>query len=240
MAKRKANLTQLEIIQTAIKMFLEKGYSATSARAITEKLKLSPGNVTYYYPTKEHMLAVLIELLADFQWKKARDVVNDGETPITALCFELTAMAAMCDENEIARDLYLSAYTSSRTLEIIRKNDAERAKKIFTELCSDWTDNMYAEAETLVSGIEYATLVKTSDSPPLEMRISGAMRLILGIYNVPEERIKIKTERALSLDYRLYGRQLFDNFKKYVFEITEKSFDDLVKNRHNSLLEKIQ
>lgn len=240
MAKRKANLTQLDILQTAIKMFLENGYSATSPKVVAQALGLSPGNLTYYYPTKEHLLAVLIELLSEFQWKTVRETVNDGETPITALCFELTAIAAMCEENEIARDIYLSAYTSHRSLGIIRKSDAERAKKVFAEFCPMWTDSMYAEAETLVSGIEYATLMKTSDSPPLEMRIAGAMKTILGIYNVPPERIKMKTEKALSLDYLKYGRQLFDNFKKYVFEITEKSFDDLVKNRENRLLTKIK
>lgn len=37
-------------------------------------------------------------------------------------------------------------------LDIIRKNDAERSKEVF----KDWTDENFAEAEVLVSGIEYA------------------------------------------------------------------------------------
>lgn len=236
MIRRKGVLAQLEIVQQTVTMFFEKGYTNTSPKAIAKELGISPGGITYYFPSKAQLLAVLIELLADFQWKTVKEVVNEGETPITALCFELTAMAAMCEENEIARDLYVSSYTNAIPLEVIRKSDKERAKKVFAEFCHDWTDEMYAEAELLVSGIEYATLMTTEDAPSLEVRIAGAMDKILSIYNVPEERRKMKIERALSLDYLSYGQSLFENFKNYVFELTEHSFEDWAKNRNNNLL----
>lgn len=236
MIRKKGVLAQLEIVQQAAKLYFEKGYSATSPRAICDVMAISTGNMTHYFPTKSHLLAVIIELLTDFQWQTVQEVVDEGETPITALCFELTAMAAMCEENEIARDLYISAYTNFRSLDIIRKSDMERAKRVFAEFCIDWTDEMFAEAETLVSGIEYATLMTTADSPALEVRIAGAMNQILSIYNVPKERRTIKIEKALGLDYRNYGQNLFDNFKKYVFELTDKSFEDWAKNRNNNLL----
>ena len=41
------------------------------------------------------------------------------------------------------------------------KNDAERSKEVFKDYCPDWTDENFAEAEVLVSGIEYATLMTT-------------------------------------------------------------------------------
>lgn len=236
MVRRKGVLAQLEIVQQTATMFFEKGYTNTSPKAIAKELGISPGGVTYYFPSKAHLLAVLIELLTDFQWKTVQEVVAEGETPITALCFELTAMAAMCEESEVARDLYVTAYTNFIPLEIIRKSDMERAKKVFAEFCPDWTDEMYAEAETLVSGIECATLMTTAHSPSLEVRIAGAMNQILGIYNVPEEKRKMKIDKALHLDYRNYGQNLFNNFKNYVFELTDQSFEDWAKNRSNSLL----
>lgn len=217
----KINLTKLEITQTGIKLFLEKGYSATSPKMISNELGISPGSLTYYYPTKEDLLAVLIHMLADFQWKSVQDIVNEGESAITALCFELTAMASMCEESELARDLYLSAYTSPKSMAIIRVNDAKRAKTVFSEFCPEWTDEEYAEAETLVSGIEYATLFTTPDSPSLETRIAGAMDAILSIYNVPLERREMKVEKALSMDYLAFGRQVLADFQRYVFDVTE-------------------
>lgn len=236
MVRKKGVLAQLEIVQEASKLFFERGYSATAPKTIADALETSTGSITYYFPSKVDLLTIIIEMLADFQWQTVQEVVDEGETPLTALCFELTAMAAMCEENEVARDLYVSAYTNFKPLESIRKSDKERAKKVFAEFCRDWTDEMYAEAELLVSGIECATLMTTADSPGLELRIAGAMDKILGIYNIPKERRKMKIDKALSLDYRSYGQNLFDNFKNYVFDLTDKSFEDWAKNRSNRLL----
>ena len=57
MARRRVNTTKLEIVQTATKMFLEKGYTATSIKTIADALDMSTGHLTFYFPTKEHLLA---------------------------------------------------------------------------------------------------------------------------------------------------------------------------------------
>lgn len=233
--RKRVNLTKLEITQTGIKSFLEHGYSGTSPKMLCEELNISPGSLTYYFPTKEDLLTVLIELLAEFQWKEVQKLVNEGETPIAALCFELTAMASMCEEDEIARDLYISAYTHQKSMAIIRESDIKRAKQVFAEYCHDWDDVKFAEAETLVSGIEYATLLTTPDSPPLDVRIAGAMDTILKLYNVPEERRKHKIEMALGMDYRKFGKEVLEDFKKYVFDISDSILEEVKIMREKNL-----
>ena len=229
MARKRVNTTKIEIIQTALTMFVEYGYTSTSPKMVCDKLDISLGSLTYYFPTKEHMLVLLVEKLAEFQWKKVRELMDDGESAITALCFELTAMAAMCEESKLAKDIYISAYTNTMALEIIRKNDAERAKSVFSEYCQNWTDKDFVMAETIVSGIEYAILKVTSDSPSLETRIEGAMDMILAIYGVPAERRQKKVRKALSLDYRKFGQQVLNDFKHYVTDSMDKYFDEIEK-----------
>lgn len=236
--QRNGNLTRLSIIRTATQLFLENGYSATSPRMICDDMGISLGSLTYYFPTKEHLLAVLIEMLAEFQWKTVRDITKEGESAITAICFELTAMAAMCENSEVARDLYISAYTNPMSLEIIRKSDLERSKTVYRDYCRNWSHEEFAEAENIVCGIEYTTLMVTESSPPLHARIACAMNTILGIYGIPKERKNLKIEKALSLDYREFGQQLLDEFKRYVYEITEKSLIDLALNKDRSDIEK--
>lgn len=227
----KSKLTKLEIIQVATHKFIEKGFSNTSIKAISDELHMSTGNLTFYFPSKEHLLAELIDMLCDFQWKMMENETEEGNSSIMALCLELIAMAAMCEEDEIAKDLYISAYTSPISLEIIRKNDMERAKKVFAEYCSDWTDEQFVEAETLVSGIEYATLMTTSDSAPLDVRIAGAMKTILKTYNVPEEMINKKLERVLAMNYRKIGKRVLKEFKEYIEYTMQQEFYDLLKTK---------
>lgn len=224
----RSTLTKLEIVQAATRNFLENGYTNTSVKMICNELNMSTGNLTFYFPTKEHLLAALVELLCDFQWKMMEKEAKEGYSSVMAMCLELTAIAVMCEEDEIAKDFYVSAYSSPISLEIIRRNDGERVKEVFREYCPDWTDTQFAEAEILVSGIEYATLMTTGDSVSLETRIAGALNNILGIFGVPEETRKLKIERVLDLDYRKIGRRVLKDFKKYVEESNEQAFIDLL------------
>ncbi|MBR2953914.1 MAG: TetR/AcrR family transcriptional regulator [Clostridia bacterium] len=227
MAKRHTNITKLKIIQTALRLFLENGFSNTSARALCNDLDISLGNLTFYFPSKEHLLAVLIEMLCDFQWKMMKEEADDGISLVLAVCLELMSMTSAAEDNETAKDLFISAYTSPITLEIIRKNDSQRAKTVFSEYCLDWTDEQFVEAEALVSGIEYATLMTTETSSQLDVRISGALDAILYIYKVPEEIRKIKIQKVLSMDYKKIGSRIFDEFKEYIEQVNEQAFNEL-------------
>ena len=225
----KGALTKLEIIAEATKQFLEKGYTNTSANSVAKALGMSQGNLTFHYPTKEHLLAVLVDMLCDYHWKRMEQEANDGISSIMAICLELAAMASACESDEIIKDFLLSAYTSPLSLAIIRKNDARRAKEVFGVYCPDWTDEQFAEAEILVSGIEHATLMVAGDPVSLEARIAGAVNNILNIYGVPEETRKIKLQKVFALDYMGLGKRVFDDFKKYVADLNDEAFQALIK-----------
>ena len=228
MARRRVNTTKIEIIQTATRMFLENGYSTTSIKAIANALDMSTGHLTFYFPTKEHLLAELVDMLCSFQWIQVRQYVDEGESLLMAICLELTAMATICEENEVAKDFYLSAYTHPMTLEIIRRNDAQRAKLVFGEYCPDWTQTQYTEAETLISGIEYATMMTTAESAPIDVRIAGALNNIMLIYQVPEDLRERKIRRVLDMEYAVIGQQMLKEFIAYIEETNEQAFEDLL------------
>lgn len=218
--KKTVSVTKAAIVQVATRRFLETGYSATTVKAISNELDISTGHLTFYYPTKEHLLSVLVEMLCDFQWQMMKKQVQEGETTLMAVCLELVAMAASCEESEIAKDFYLSAYTNPMSLEIIRRSDIRRAREVFREYCGNWTDEQYAEAETLVSGIEYTTLMTTPNSPPLPIRIAGALEQIMLIYHVPADVRRQMLTKVMERDYRTIGRSILVAFMEYINEAT--------------------
>ena len=212
-------------------MFLEQGYTATSTKQIADELDIALGNLNYHFPTKEHLLAELVDMLCSFQWKMIEEEANDGLSSIMAICLELTAMAAICDTNEAAKDFYLSTYFSPMCLEIIRKNDTARAKEVFAQYCPDWTDEQFAEAEVLVSGIEYATLMTVGDPVSLETRIAGALNGILQIYNLPEETRRVKIRRVLAMDYRAIAERMLAELKQFVIDTNEQALATLYREK---------
>ena len=224
----KGALTKTEIVTEATKQFLEKGYSHTSIAAIAKELAMSPGNLTFHYPTKEHLLAVLVDMLCDYQWKMMEEEVDDGVSSIMAICLELTTMTSACETDEIIKDFFLSAYSSPICLDIIRRNDAKRAKEVFGAYRPEWTDEQYAEAEILVSGIEYATLMTAGDPVPLETRIAGALDYILRIYGIPEEIRKMNLEKVFAMDYKNLCKRVLVDFKKHVTKTNDQTFQSIL------------
>lgn len=230
----KIKTTKLDIIRCASETFFEVGYSATSPKMICEALDISTGNLTYYFPTKEHLLAEFVEMLCDYQQEMMEIEAQEGVSSVLSVCLELTTMAAMCEDNEIAKDFYLATYTSPLCLQIIRRNDAQRNKRVFQEFCPDWTDEQFAEAEIIVSGIEYATLMTAGEPVSLESRIAGALNNILTVFQVPEEIRKVKIRKVMAIDYHKIGQRVLRDFKKFIANTNEAALEALVKAKKGS------
>ena len=227
----KGALTKLEIVAEATKQFLEKGYSHTTISSISQALDMSKGNLTFYYPTKEHLLEELVDLLCAFHWKQMEKEANDGISSIMAICLELTATAAACEDDEVIRDFLVSAYTSPLCLAVIRKNDTVRAARVFKDYRPTWQAEQFEEAELLVSGVEYATLMTAGTGLPLETRIAGALHLILGIYGIPEETRKAQIKKVFAMDYRSIGKKTILDFKNHVQKANDQAFRSMLKIR---------
>lgn len=225
--KHRVNTTKYEIIRAATETFLEKGYTATSVRSIAADLDMNAGLLMYHFPTKEHLLAELVEMLCNFQWQLLKTVVDEGNSSLMAVCLELATIAAACEQDEVIKDFYTSTYSNALTLAIIRKNDVQRAKIVFDEYCSGWSDEQFAEAEILVSGTEYATIMTAGDPVPLDVRIAGALNNIMAIYGIPSEIRKMKIDKIMALDYHNIGKRVLGEFKKYVNDTNEHTFEEL-------------
>lgn len=220
--KKRPN-TRLQIVQLAARLFVEDGYTATSLTKIARILDLSTGNITFYFKSKEHLLEVLVDELCDFQNLMMEHAADEGKSSLLAYCLELTAMAAICEEDEAARDFYASAYASEITLARIRENDTKKTRSVFAAFRPDWTDEQWVATENIVSGIEYATIMTREEDTPLALQIERTLNTIMLLYGVPEELRSAKIDQVLAMDYRSLGRRILAEFKEYIHEINEQN-----------------
>lgn len=226
MARENKINTRLEIIQVATRLFLERGYTNVLVSDIVGEIGISKGNLTFYFPTKEHLLAELIHQLCNFQWELMGKTAAEKNS-LTAYLLEITAMTASCCENTVARELYVSAYTSQLSLEIIRENDTRKTKRIFAEYCPDWTNGDFIIAEGIASGIEYALFTgRQEPGSAADRRIAAGLNAIMMVYHVPEEVRREMIEDVLNMDYRLMGREMLEEFGQYVEEVNQKALEE--------------
>lgn len=214
------------IVREAARMFVEEGYSKSSVNRLSKVLNLSPGHITFYFPTKEHLLAVLVDAMFDYQRITMAREVQEGKSSMLAYCLELTAMTAACEESEIARDFYASSYASPLTLARIRANDAEKTRGIFVSFHPDWTEEQWIATQNIVSGIEYATIMTRESETPLEIQIEKTLDTILYLFGVPEEIRKGKIKKVLGMDYRSLGHSLLLGFPEYVAKVSKEGLNE--------------
>jgi AcrR family transcriptional regulator len=223
--------TKLEIVKLAAHLFIEEGYSKTTFARIARELDLSTGNITFYFPSKDHLLAVLAEEMFDYQAWLMEYEAKEGATSLLSYCLELTSIAAACEEDEVARDFFASSYSSSMILNLIRENDTEKTKRVFAEYRPDWSQEEWRATENIVSGIEFATIMTCEADTPLDKQIEKALDSILMLYGVPQELRRQKIEKVLAMDYRNIGKRILNGFKEYIDKVNE---ENLKQSRTNS------
>ena len=227
---RKPTPTKTLIIKIASELFFENGFSKTTSTEICKKADISPGNLTFYFPSKEHILSVLVKMMIDFQWKEMESAADEGKSSLLAYCLELTTLASLSEDIPQMYDFLAAAYSHPMTLDLIRANDAEKIRRVFAEYTADWNDEKFTEIEAIISGIEYATLMHTEHSASLPHRIEGALNSIMLLFGVPDEVRRTKVAKVLSMDYRAIAGQIYDEFKEYVTETNEHALDEVLKH----------
>lgn len=231
--KKRPN-TRLQIIQLAGRLFIEDGYAATSLTKIAKILDLSTGNITFYFKSKDQLLAVLVKELFDFQDLLIQQAKCEGDSALLAYCLELTTMAAICEEDEATRSIFAAAYSSPVTLALIRENDTRKTKEVFHPFRPNWTDAQWAATENIVSGIEYATIMTREEDTPLPMQIERVLQAILLLYGVPDELRQAKIEKILSMDYRALAHQTLCAFKAYIDQVNEQNLEEWVRGKQSA------
>ena len=223
---RGTTTTKYEIIQVASELFFETGYSNTSPKMIAEELGLSTGNITYYFPTKEQLLLVIVQMLCDFQMIMLEAEANIGIGSVASVCLETMMVAVACDESEIARDFFTTVFQSGLCRNYLRENHVERTKKIFAAECDGWTDEQFHQAELLIMGLQYSAIVPTNANVPLKMRLSGALNQILSIYNVNEKTRQEEIQKVLDKDCREISKRVLKAFTGFVKEKNAKTLNE--------------
>ena len=207
--------TEKRILQSAIGLFLEKGYSKTTLRTISEDCGLRQGTIAYHFHTKEDMLYYLIQDLTEFHGGIIDNSLDNTKDILYSYAAEIAIQIALCETNRKAWDLYYSAYSQFRTFELIKNWAAKEHARLFADRLPDWKESDFAEKEHIASGIELAVFYAPCDRYfTLERKISLALDSMMLLYHISEQERKRTIEKILKLDYVRIGQEMFAKFVK--------------------------
>ncbi|MER6994505.1 TetR family transcriptional regulator [Streptomyces sp. NPDC000410] len=80
----KSEQTRTLILETALRLFQERGYDKTTMRAIAQEAGVSVGNAYYYFSSKEHLVQGFYDRIAEQHQAAVADVLDGDEKDLTA------------------------------------------------------------------------------------------------------------------------------------------------------------
>lgn len=103
----KGEQTRELIVATALRLFREKGYGATTMRAIAVEAGVSVGNAYYYFPSKQHLVQAYYDQSQEQHAAAARPVLERERDFEARLHGVLRARVdTMQSEKDFARDFF--------------------------------------------------------------------------------------------------------------------------------------
>ncbi|MET9622416.1 TetR family transcriptional regulator [Streptomyces sp. NPDC006464] len=80
----KSEQTRTLILETALRLFKDRGYDKTTMRAIAQEAGVSVGNAYYYFSSKEHLVQGFYDRIAEEHQAAVADILDSDEKDLTA------------------------------------------------------------------------------------------------------------------------------------------------------------
>lgn len=207
--------TEIQILKTAIQLFLKQGFSKTTHRQIAKESGIGLGTITYHYKVKEDLLRVFIEGLMDFHLDIIEASVDDTNDIFFSYAIEIAAQISVCETNAKARDIYYSAYSHPATFDYIKKWAADKNYHLLRDVLPNLNAEDFERLENVTSGIELAAFTAPCDRYfTIDDKITLYLDSIMKIYDIPKEKRKETIDKILSIDYVHISEEMFERFVK--------------------------
>lgn len=109
MRYKKSEISVGHIVEAATRVLARQGYARTSLMDIANEVGMSKGAVHYHFPTKEALIAQVLETACEAVAERTRRVLPTGENPLVALRSALQELwrvrAELSNEIKVVADL---------------------------------------------------------------------------------------------------------------------------------------
>lgn len=176
------------ILMVCVRMFIEKGFKATTMLDIIREADVSSGTFQNIFKTKDGVLFELISFMFDNQFAMARGIGADKFPPVYVYAMETAIQLAITELNENIREIYVEVYSVPHLAEYIYGKTAAELVRIFKSYNPDWSDSDFYECEIGSAGMMRAFMAHPGDVYfTLQKKVKRFLEMSLSVYNVPKE-----------------------------------------------------
>lgn len=192
------------ILNSAARLFLENGYSATSLKELAADAETNTGALMRIFGSKENILAVLVRYVLNEQFACAAEMVK-GKTNDKILFYaaETSLQLYIVESNENIRDIYGTAYSLPVTTQIIQQTITCKLEEIFKEYLPHFETKDFYELEIASGGIMRGFMTIPCDMYfTMERKIKRFLETTFLVYRISEGKINEAIEFAAQFDFK--------------------------------------
>lgn len=201
------------ILQAATKLFLRKGYTATTLREIAKASGVNIGSLMYSYESKENILCDLVMYVLDGQFGATEKLLYDiTEDKLLFWAAETTLQLHMAESSEQIRELYLAAYSHQNSAAIIYQVISEKMQTYLQPFYPQYEAKDFYELEIATAGI-----IRGFMSVPCDMyftmnrKVKRYLETTFLVYKVPEEKIQEAIRFVSTIDFSAVARHVIED-----------------------------
>ena len=204
-------------MDTATRLFLEKGFHNTSAKMICEEVGISPGNLTFWFPSKADILLEFTKKIMSYHTKFIEYNKNKGTEDLFTYCLEIVVQIVLCEERENIRDIYYSMYSEPITLAYLKDWTAEKNFNILGSYLPEWDLKRFRRAANVTCCIERSALAEPcTEDYTLEDKIYLTLTCLLKIYDFSKEDREKVIDRILKTDYQKIKTEMLKQLDEFI------------------------
>lgn len=179
--------TRQRIIKAGISLYLEKGFANATNKMVAAAAGVGAGSLNNCFRTKEDLLLVVAEHLAENQRETVRKRFPDT-SPIMCFCLEVAAELTLCENNSRAKELHVAIYTLPKTLNFMKEAYYKVTMDILAERLTEWTEQDFYETEIITRAILFGFIMEDCNARfTIDQKIFRCLNNLLKLYNVKRE-----------------------------------------------------
>lgn len=219
---REKGKTRTLILQTATRLFLERGYQDTRIRDIANASGVGYNEIFRMYGDKDNLLSQLIDLVIEHQFEFSKEYLKElANDKLLYYAFETVLQMYIAESNESLREMYAVSYSLPRTSHRIYRNIASRLEGVFKNYLPNYETKDFYELEIATAGIVRGFIINPCDMYfTMDRKINRFLKTTLKIYEVPKEKIDEVIEFIKGFDFKTLAQNVINTLFEYIVNRT--------------------
>lgn len=220
--KRERGISRTLVLHSAIKMFIEKGYSNTKINDISNDCGVTYNEIYRMFVDKDTLLSHLVNLVIEHQFEFTNNYLKDKTNDkILIYAFESILQLYIAESKEHIREMYAVSYSMPSTTHKIYDFFTSKLEDTFKAYLSDYSTKEFFELEMASAGIMRSYIINPCNMYfTIDRKVERFLQTALRIYKVPEEKIEESIEFMNQFNMEELAKEVLDTLFEYIINRT--------------------